>query len=334
MPGFRYTVNFSERASVGEVMKLALLCLSAVLLDRWLGEPSRWHPLVGFGRFAHGVERKFYGPPTPGSRWRHRLRGLAALLCLVIPPALGAWLLSRLPYLGVVVETGLLYLALGAESLAEHAAAVAVALRRQDLALARQQVGYIVSRDTARLDAGQVSAAAVESVLENGCDAVFGALFWLLVAGTPGVMTYRLVNTLDAMWGYRTAHYQDFGWATARLDDGLNWVPARLTALSYTLLGRSRGAWQCWRSQAPTWKSPNAGAVMAAGAGALGLVLGGPAWYHGQWVQRPPLGAGQPPAEADIERAVRLVQQTLWLWVGMVWLWAGVMVFWGGILFA
>ncbi len=313
-------------------MQLALLCLSAVLLDRCLGEPPRWHPLVGFGRLAGYLEQRLYGPPTLDSGTRRR-RGVAAVLVLVAPAMAGAWLLAGLPYLGVVADCGLLYLALGVTSLREHAEAVAMALRQGDLTLARQRVGTIVSRDTAELDAGQIGAATVESVLENGCDAVSGALFWFIVAGAPGVVAYRLVNTLDAMWGYRTERYRDFGWAAARLDDGLNWLPARLTALSYTLLGRSRTAWNCWRTQAAAWKSPNAGAVMAAGAGALEVTLGGAAPYHGQWQQRPPLGAGPPPDVAAIGRALTLVQHTLWLWLGLLWFWAG-RIWWGGTLFA
>ena len=313
-------------------MKLALLCLAAVLLDRFLGEPPRWHPLVGFGRLAGYLEQQLYGPPILNSGARRR-RGVAALLVLVVPALAVAWLLADLPYLGVVTECGLLYLALGATSLREHAEAVALALRQGDLRLARQRVGAIVSRDTAELDAGQISLATVESVLENGCDAVLGALFWFIVAGAPGVVVYRLVNTLDAMWGYRTERYRDFGWAAARLDDGLNWLPARLTALSYTLLGQSHTAWRCWRTQAGAWKSPNAGAVMAAGAGALGVTLGGAAPYHGRWQSRPLLGAGPAPDVATIERALGLVQRTLWLWLGVLWLWAGRMA-WGGTLVA
>jgi adenosylcobinamide-phosphate synthase len=223
--------------------------------------------------------------------------------------------LSFVAYGELIVEIGLLYLALGATSLAEHARAVAEALHDHDLPLARQRVGLMVSRDTGKMNQAQVSAAAVESVLENGCDAVFGALFWFAVAGAPGVVLYRLVNTLDAMWGYRTARYLQFGWAAARLDDILNWMPARLTALSYTLLGQQRLAWRCWRLQASAWQSPNAGPVMAAGAGALGVSLGGAASYHSQWIQRPPLGAGLPPGAIDIDRAVKLINAAIWLWL-------------------
>jgi len=299
-------------------MLTALLCLGAVLLDRWLGEPRRWHPLAGFGWLAQRVEAFGYGPPELSPNVR-RGRGVGAVMLLLAPFTLAAWLLSAIPLLGLAVALGLLYLAIGARSLAEHAEAVATALQAGDLPLARERVGRIVSRDTDDLDEEQISRATVESVLENGCDAIFGALFWFVLAWAPGVVLYRLANTLDAMWGYRTPRYRDFGWAAARLDDVLNWLPARLTALSYVLIGtRPALAWRCWREQAPSWKSPNAGPVMAAGAGALGLALGGQARYHGEWQQRPALGEGLVPRAEDIGRAVALVRRALWLWLSMI----------------
>lgn len=299
-------------------MLTALLCLGAVLLDRWRGELRQWHPLVGFGQLAQRLEVLAYGPPESSARDR-RQRGIGAVVILLIPFTIAAWLLAAIPLLGLAVALGLLYLALGARSLAEHAEAVAAALRAGDLPLARARVALIVSRDTDDLDEEQISRATVESVLENGCDAIFGALFWFVLAGAAGVVLYRLTNTLDALWGYRTPRYQEFGWAAARLDDALNWLPARLTALSYTLCGTQPAlAWRCWREQAPGWKSPNAGPVMAAGAGALGLALGGQARYHGEWQARPPLGEGLAPRAEDIGRAVRLVQRALWLWLAVI----------------
>ncbi|MBK8183370.1 MAG: cobalamin biosynthesis protein [Candidatus Competibacteraceae bacterium] len=312
-------------------MLTALLCLGAVLIDRWQGEPpNRWHPLVGFGWLARHVEGLAYGPSASNSLWR-RIRGIAAVAVLIAPCMLATWLLALIPWLGIVVGLGLLYLAIGARSLVEHAEAVQTALQADNLPDARALVARIVSRDTEELDADQISRAAVESVLENGCDAIFGALFWFVLAGAPGVVAYRLANTLDAMWGYRTPRYQDFGWAAARLDDGLNWIPARLTAVSYALVGsKPRLAWRCWREQAPFWKSPNAGPVMAAGAGALGLELGGPARYHGEWVARPTLGEGLVPRADDIGRAIALVRRALGLWLAAIFLGG----WWGGLIVA
>ncbi len=299
-------------------MLTALLCLGAVLLDRALGEPRRWHPLVGFGGLAQRVEALVYGPPDLGAKAR-RERGIVAVILLLTPFTIAAGLLAWLPIMGLAVALGLLYLAIGARSLAEHAEAVAAALQAGDLPLARQKVALIVSRDAADLDEEGISRATVESVLENGCDAIFGALFWFALTGAAGVVLYRLANTLDALWGYRTPRYLHFGWAAARFDDVLNWLPARLTALSYALVGPKPAlAWHCWQAQAPNWKSPNAGPVMAAGAGALGLALGGPACYHGQWQSRPALGEGLAPCAEDIGRAVRLVQRALWLWLAVI----------------
>ena len=289
----------------------ALAALAGVLLDRLFGEPRRFHPLVGFGRLADAAERVLRRG-APGHPLGNRLRGLAAWSAIVLPfVALAAW--AAHPALDAL----LLWLALGGKSLAEHARAVAAPLAAGDLSGARQAVGLIVSRDTTQLDETGVARAAVESVLENGNDAVFGALFWFCLAGGAGALLFRLANTLDAMWGYKDARRIHFGWAAARLDDLLNYVPARLTALTYALLGSTRNALACWRAQGGTWSSPNAGPVMAAGAGALKVGVGGTARYHGRDEQRPALGLGAPPAAADIGRAVALVERGQWLWLGI-----------------
>ncbi|MHB9119098.1 MAG: adenosylcobinamide-phosphate synthase CbiB [Burkholderiales bacterium] len=298
-------------------MTAALTALFAVLLDRWLKEPPRWHPLVGFGGLASRVEGRLYGGAGASAK-AQRWRGAAAVAVLLGGIAVPAWaVLHALGAYAWPVEAVLLYLALGAASLEQHAGEVRAALAEGDLARARERVGRIVSRDTAALDETAVAGAAVESVLENGCDAVFGALFWFFLAGAPGAVLYRLANTLDAMWGYKNERYRYFGWAAARLDDGLNWLPARLTALSYALLGNAVSAWRCWRAQARAWESPNAGPVMAAGAGALRVQLGGPAIYHGRVEARPILGEGRAAGAEDIARAVALVRRSLWLWLAV-----------------
>ena len=291
----------------------ALLVAAALLLDRLLGEPRRFHPLAGFGRLAARLEARF----NLNGRGR-RLHGAAALALLVVPGvALAGWLQQQ-PGVGALFSALVLYAAIGLNSLHQHAEPVAAALARDDLDAARAGVSMMVSRDTTALDAEGVSRATVESVLENGNDAVFGALFWFLVAGAAGALGYRLVNTLDAMWGYKTSRYLRFGWAAARLDDALNFVPARLTALSYALLGRTRIALACWRAQAPAWDSPNAGPVMASGAGALGVRLGGAAVYHGQLEARPALGQGEAVQGGDIARALKLVRAGVGLWLALI----------------
>lgn len=290
-------------------MSTALAMLAAVLLDAWLGEPRRAHPLVGFGRVAKWMEQRVYADK--------RMAGILAWSLAVLPVVLLLWGIQRLmpTWASWSVAVAMLYLALGWRSLGEHARPVAKALENDDLDAARRAVGRMVSRDTAALNHGQVAAAATESVLENGNDAVFGALFWFAVLGAPGALLYRLANTLDAMWGYRTSRYENFGWAAARIDDVLNFLPARLAALTYALCGRFKGAWRCWHTQAPQWDSPNAGPVMAAGAGALGVRLGGPAPYHGVWELRPELGEGDSPDAASIVRALRMLFDGVLIWL-------------------
>lgn len=299
-------------AGVPEALLLPLAAMAGAGLDWLLGELRRWHPLVGFGALAGRCEAACN---TGGGR---RLRGLLAWSLLVVPPvAVVAWVVPAGPA-GWLIDAGLLYLALGGRSLGEHARRVAADLASDDLTAARRHVGWMVSRQTAELDAAGVAGACIESTLENGNDAVFGALFWFALLGGPGAVLFRLANTLDAMWGYRNRRFAEFGWAAARADDVLNYLPARLTALTYALCGRTRAALRCWRAQAPHWKSPNAGPVMAAGAGSLGLSLGGPAVYHGRLEDRPRLGEGRPARGEDIVRALRLLRNGLLLWLAVL----------------
>ena len=292
---------------------------AAVLLDACLGEPSRGHPLVAFGRLANGIERRLNpaacGAVDPdGKGLRTRAVGACAVTLAVLPPVLILVWLDRWTAAAPLLAVATLYLVIGHRSLHEHALAVENALRRGDLDAGRLAVARMVSRDTYDMDSARVAAATVESLLENGNDAVFGALFWFAIAGAPGALAFRLLNTLDAMWGYRTMRFRQFGWAAARLDDCANFLPARLTALSYAALGRTRTALRCWLRQGPTWDSPNAGPVMAAGAGALEVRLGGGAFYHGQWRERPPLGAGAAADVGTIRRARHLLARSVLLW--------------------
>jgi adenosylcobinamide-phosphate synthase len=291
-------------------MSAFLILLIALLADQLLKEPKRFHPLVGFGYLADKVEARLN---SHQSIHKGRLAGLFALLLLLLP----ALLLSEglVSLFGGWIAAPLLYLAIGQASLAEHAEAVREALLDNNLIKARQRVGWIVSRESDDLTENKVARAATESVLENGCDSTFGVIFWFLVAGVPGIIVYRLANTLDAMWGYRNDRFQHFGWAAANFDDLLNWVPARLTALSYALIGKTEAGLRCWKEQGGLCESPNGGPVMAAGAGALGVILGGDSHYHGKLKEKPLLGEGREATAESIREAVQLVKKTVLLWI-------------------
>ncbi|TWI60350.1 adenosylcobinamide-phosphate synthase [Pseudoduganella lurida] len=290
---------------------VALLLAAGVLLDLLLGEVRRWHPLVGFGNLAYALERRL----NRGG-WRIPRGALAWLLAVLPLVALSVFMCG---VAGLAAHAVLLYFCLGLRSLRDHNLPIAAALGAGDLATARELTGRIVSRDTCDATEADLAKASAESLLENGNDAVFGTLFWFAVAGGPGALLFRLANTLDAMWGYRNERFLQFGRVAARGDDALNFIPARLTALSYVLLasgmGAKRRAWRCWREQASAWSSPNGGPVMASGAGALGVALGGAARYDGAIEQRPLLGRGPAAGAGDIVRAWRLVLHTTLLWV-------------------
>ncbi len=322
-----------------------------LLLELCLGEPKRFHPLVGFGWLASKLERRFNLTEkshattcrnTPENRHprmflsgsqNHRwipafagmtkfwgafniLRGALAWL-LLIGSSLAAFALLK-QVIGWWADALALWFALGARSLFEHVRAIAQPLSTGDLPAARLAVSRIVSRNCTELDETGIAKAGLESTLENGADAIFASLFFFALFGGYGVLLHRLANTLDAMWGYKTARLLHFGRIAARADDVLNLIPARLTALSYALLGHSRSAFFCWQSQAPLWDSPNAGPVMASGAGALQVSLGGEATYHGEIHSRPQLGCGPAPIAHDLQRGIALVQKTLTLWIALL----------------
>jgi adenosylcobinamide-phosphate synthase len=201
---------------------------------------------------------------------------------------------------------------LGSRSLSAEAEAVAAHLRRGDLPAAREQLTHLVGRRTDTLDEAEIARATVESVAENTSDAVVAPLLWGAVAGLPGLLAYRAVNTLDAMVGHHSPRYENFGWASARADDAANYLPARLTAALTAVVapvagGSGRGALAVARADGRRHPSPNAGVAEAAFAGALGVRLGGRNDYASHVEDRPVLGGdGRPPTVADIARAARL----------------------------
>jgi len=301
-------------------MALSLATLAALLLDALLGEPRAYHPLAGFGRIAAAVEARL--------NQDRRIAGIAATGLLVLLPVLIFWgVIAVLPATaGWIVAALLAALCIAGRSLREHGLAVLQPLAAGDIAAARQRVGWLVSRETDRMDALAIRRATIESLLENASDGVFASLFWFaaggLLAGPAGagalVVMQRLANTLDAMWGYRTPRFARFGWAAARLDDALNWPAARITALCYALMGDTANALGCWRQQARAFDSPNAGPVMSAGAGALRLQLGGGGHYHGAWRARAILGNGAEPGDDDIHRTLGLLWRALIVWCVLI----------------
>lgn len=290
-------------------MVTAAALLLAVLLDWCLGEPKRLHPLVGFGHFVNAVEQKL------NINGGTRLLGLWALLLCIVPVLLLStwlwwWLLHYSPLLALLAGGVGLYFTVGWRSLIEHVSAIERALAEPNLPLARQAVARIVSRDCESLTALQVRRAALESLFENTADAVIAPIFWFALLGLPGALVYRLSNTLDAMWGYKNKRYYSFGWAAARWDDALNYCPARCTAWAFAAMGDTTGAFNSWRTSAANWSSPNAGPVICAGAGALGLSVGGGASYHKHWHDKPAT-PGLPPQACAVNRGLRLVLRSV-----------------------
>ncbi len=287
-----------------------MVCIVALAMDALFGEP-RLHPLIAFGNLASTVEKKF-------NYQKSKIMGAICVFVLVIIPSFGLW--AFLEDLGnIYLETGIgivvLWIAIGWKSMKDHARAVSIPLSKGDLAGARQNLSMIVSRDTLDMDESKITGSTLESILENGNDCLFASLFWFALLGPPGVVLHRLSNTLDAMWGYRTERFEQFGWAAARLDDFLGWAPARLTALCYGLSGSLVTALKSWIAQRGRHKSINGGPVMAAGAGALILRIGGPVVYDGMLEDKPWLGEGRDAENQDIARAIVLIQRSVAVWI-------------------
>ncbi|MFL6144932.1 MAG: cobalamin biosynthesis protein [Labedaea sp.] len=281
--------------------------LLGVAADGALGDPAHWHPVAGFGQASQRLEQVVYrDDKAAGALYTAVLTGATVLLGVAVE-RVG----RRNPVLQVVGTAVATWAVLGGRSLAEQGAAIGRELDAGAVQAARERLPSLCGRDPGSLDLTALARAAVESVAENTSDAVVAPLVWGAVAGVPGLLGYRAVNTLDAMIGYRTPRYRRFGWAAARLDDLVNFAPARLaaalTVLSAPVVGGSaRGAWSAWRRDAAAHPSPNAGQVEAAFAGALEVRLGGRTVYPHGVEHRPVLGDGRVPDSGHVTRAVEL----------------------------
>jgi adenosylcobinamide-phosphate synthase len=296
------------------VLPRPLAAAVGVVVDGIVGEPpSQAHPVRLFGLTMQKVEEAAYRDG--------RLAGMAhAGLGTAIGVAAGAVVGST------VAAT---CLAVAGRGLRDMAMSIGNALESPDPGRARELLPNLVGRDVAELDVAGIARAVVESVAENTVDAVVAPAWWGALAGAPGVLGYRAVNTLDSMVGYRHGRYLRYGWASARLDDIAAFVPARLTALLVAAV-RPRAAaavWRAVRTQAPAHPSPNAGVAEAAFAAALDLRLGGANHYGATVEHRPVLGVGRDAGPSDIARAVDLsrdVTTALVVVLGAVGIWAGV----------
>lgn len=288
-------------------MTAAAGLLAGWAADGVVGDPRRGHPVAGFGRLAVLLERY---------TWRdRRLAGVVHTGVLVLTAAAVARgverAAGRVPYGRPAVVALVVWSTLGGRSLASCGRQMASLIEAADLEGARMLAPSLVGRDPAHLDEAELCRAAVESIAENTADAVVGVLWWSVLAGPAGAAAYRATNTLDAMIGHRTARYERYGWAAARLDDVLTWPAARLGAWATVLLaplvgGSSRQAWRVLRRSGACHPSPNSGRMEAAFAGALGVRLGGQNTYAERVERRPHLGDGRPPGPQDARRAADL----------------------------
>jgi adenosylcobinamide-phosphate synthase len=278
--------------------------VTGYVTDALFGDPRTGHPVALFGTAAARLEHRLWADSKP--------RGAAyAALCTFGAVGLGVALQTatrRRPFARFVLTAASTWVVLGGRGLAAEGTEMARLLEAGAVPEARQRLSHLCARDATALDAAELTRAATESIAENTSDAVVAPLFWGAVAGMPGLLGYRALNTLDAMVGYRSPRYRRFGWAAARADDVVNLVPSRIGAALTALCagGRAGESWRVWRRDGGRHPSPNAGQVEAAFAGALDIRLGGTNSYGGEVESRARLGEGRDPQPTDLRRAVRL----------------------------
>lgn len=302
-------------------MNFAAAMLVAMLVDGAAGWPDRiyrriGHPVTWIGALIRALDLRFNR--AFDSDLRRRLAGvLAAVLVIGAAAGAAALLQAALPggWVGTVMVGVLAWPLVAVRSMYDHVAAVARPLAAGDLGAARVAVSMIVGRDPSVLDSAGVARAALESLAENTSDGIVAPLFWGAVFGLPGIAGYKAINTLDSMIGHRTPRHECFGWASARIDDVVNLIPARLTGVVFAFAsGRPGVALRCMWADAGKHRSPNAGWPEAAMAGALGVRMSGPRIYGDRIAQEPWLnGAAVDPQAGDIQRGLRLYLRAMGL---------------------
>lgn len=301
----------------------ALAPLIGFLLDLLIGDPRGWpHLIRAFGYLINRLEQRLY--PAKNKRLAGLLLVMAVLFCAACLPALLLWVAWRIsPILYLLLESLLCWQLLAARSLKDESLPVYTALKQGDRAAARTALSMIVGRDTALLDEAGIIRATVETVAENTADGVAAPMLHMALGGAVLGCLYKAANTMDSMIGYRNERYLDFGRAAALLDDWLNYLPARLCALTMIVAAHlcgldARNAWRVYRRDRRKHQSPNSAQTEAVMAGALGIQLAGDAVYQGRLVEKPTIGDAIRPVEAaDILQAHRLLYASSWLLLGL-----------------
>lgn len=276
------------------------------ILDMLLGDPQ-WlpHPVVAFGKMIAFGERRL------NTGTGKKLKGACLAIVLIVAIftiTFGIrWILSLIsPYLCMAIDTILIFYCLAGTTLIREVRQVFLAVERS-LEDGRRQVSRIVGRDTSELSAQEIRTAALETLAENLSDGVIAPLFWLAIGGVPGMMAYKMVNTLDSMIGYRTERYKDFGCWAARIDDVANYIPARLTALLMIVASGRLRLFSFVARYGHQHASPNSGYPESALAGILNCRFGGPHYYFGEWFDKPYIGDNERElTTADMYKAIRI----------------------------
>ena len=298
-------------------MSILTLLLIALIIDAALGEPewlwSRFlHPAAMMGRSVEWLDNRLNHDDN------RRNAGIITITILSLGALVVGWFIKSIPDAGIL-EVLFAAVLLAQRSLTTHVTHVADALR-SSISEGRRAVSMIVGRDPEELDESAVARSAIESAAENFSDGVIAPAFWFLIFGLPGIIVYKIINTADSMIGYRNERYEEFGWATARLDDFVNWAPARITGTLICLAHWSLAGWETMKSDARHHRSPNAGWPEAAMAGVLGIAISGPRSYDGSvkdlpWVN----GTGRKPlGPVDIEASVRVLWQSWFVGVAIL----------------
>ncbi len=298
--------------------------LLALMVEAMVGYPATLHrhiphPVVWIGSLISRLDRAWNRGSAHAKRWAGIATAFALIsgsvaIGLVLEIALTGWL--GLVLLVLIATTGL-----AQRSLYQHVRKVLVPLEQGDIASARHALAMIVGRDTENLDEGGVASAATESLAESFCDGIVAPAFWFLLAGLPGLLAFKAISTADSQIGHMDDQYRHFGWAAARTDDVMNFIPARVSGLLICIAGM--GGWRIMVRDARKHLSPNAGWSEAAMAGVLHVRMGGGARYDGEWIGRETLGDGRRPGPPELKKGVAVYVRAcllLWLIVGaLIW---------------